>query len=260
MATTHTFRSRYIVRYINEVGENTFVVGFVAPTIAESVLPGQFVNIKAGGDYDPLLRRPFSVYRTDGEIVEVVFNVVGRGTSALRNTPVGASLDVLGPLGVPFQTGGAGFTTAILVAGGLGVAPLPLTTASLLSNGKKVTTILGARHVSQLVTSHLENLHTATDDGSAGYHGTVVEYLEALLAKNRPAALKLFGCGPTAMLRALAAFALREKIACEVSLEGPMACGVGICQGCPVETNNGGGKYALMCKDGPIFDVSRIRI
>jgi dihydroorotate dehydrogenase electron transfer subunit len=99
----------------------------------------------------------------------------------------------------------------------------------------------------------------ATDDGSEGFRGTVVELLEHTLQAGTPAGPKIFGCGPTAMLRALAGCARERDIPCEVSLEGPMACGIGICQGCPVELAEGENKYALMCTDGPTFDIRRIK-
>jgi dihydroorotate dehydrogenase electron transfer subunit len=129
-----------------------------------------------------------------------------------------------------------------------------------MAAGKEVITLLGARTASQLVTDHLENLQIATDDGSRGFQGTVVALLASLLHLGTPSRPRVFGCGPTPMLRALAELSVREGLACEVSLEGPMACGMGICQGCPVELVGEEKAYALVCKDGPTFDVRRIRI
>ncbi|MGB2957524.1 MAG: dihydroorotate dehydrogenase electron transfer subunit, partial [Bacteroidota bacterium] len=126
--------------------------------------------------------------------------------------------------------------------------------------GKPVITCLGARTAGQLVMEHLDNVQVATDDGSRGHHGNVVDLLKQIIADRRPDRPKMFGCGPTPMLRALAEFALSAGIPCEVSLEGPMACGFGICQGCPVELSGDEGGYALMCKEGPAFDVRTIRL
>ena len=245
---------------VREVGDGIFVLSFSSPAIAHSTLPGQFVNIKPDEASDPLLRRPFSVYRTDGELVEIIFQVIGKGTSVLRNKQSGDPLNVLGPLGTPYGRGNADFETAILMAGGLGVAPMPQLTMTLKKSGKSIVTLLGARTAGQLVGAHLENLHVATDDGSSGVHGTVVDLLSELLHRQKLRSPRIFACGPTPMLRALAAFADREEIPCEVSLEGPMACGFGICQGCPVEAVGGERKYLLMCKDGPAFDSRTIRI
>jgi len=245
---------------VREVARNIHVLTFSAPAIAQHVLPGQFVNIRIDASADPLLRRPFSVYRTQGDTVEIIFNVVGRGTSILSSRRQGDMIDVLGPLGVPFGIDREDFSTALLVAGGLGVAPMPIMTDALRRKGKKVVTFLGARTADQLVDAHLQDPRVATDDASRGRGGTVVELLEQWLTEETVTNPKIFACGPNAMLRALGEFALRHDLPCEVSLEGAMGCGFGICQGCPVELVGGGNKYALMCTDGPTFDVRRIRI
>jgi dihydroorotate dehydrogenase electron transfer subunit len=242
-----------------QVAENIFVLAFGSPEIARSVLPGQFLNLRIQDGYEPFLRRPFSVYRVDGDRVEIIFNIVGKGTTCLREKRAGDSIDVLGPLGVPFRISEPGYGTGIVVGGGLGVAPLPLTTTHLKSAGKKVVTFLGARTRHQLVYRHLDSPILATDDGSEGFHGNVAECLEEYLSAHTIPRPRIFACGPTPMLRAIGALASRRGIACEVSLEGQMACGFGICQGCPVELVGGDRKYALMCKDGPTFDVRSIR-
>ena len=243
---------------VEEVGRNVYLLTFVARGISSSVRSGQFVNIRVGEGIEPLLRRPFSVYRTDGDEVQVIFNVVGKGTSALRKKNRGENIDVIGPLGVPYSLSGGAFKTGILVGGGLGVAPLPLATATLKVQGTPFATFLGARTGDQLVETHLENLRCATDDGTRGFHGTVLDLLKDSLTRNPIVNPKIFACGPTPMLRAVASFARENAVPCEVSLEGAMACGIGICQGCPVELVGAEKKYALMCKDGPVFDISRI--
>lgn len=248
------------VRAVHNPAENIFVLRFTSREISTSVRAGQFLNIKADAGIEPLLRRPFSAYRTEGEDVEIVFNVIGKGTAALSRKRPGDWLDVLGPLGVPFTLDDDGFDTALLVGGGLGVAPLPITTSALLRNGRKVITVLGARTAAYLVEQHLHDLHIATDDGSEGFHGTVVDLVAELLSKGNIPRPKIFACGPTAMLRAMRNFVIAGGIPCEVSLEGPMGCGFGICQGCPVELLGEERKYALMCKDGPTFDVRKINI
>ncbi len=245
---------------LRQVAENIFVLGFEAPPIAQEARPGQFINVKVRAGNDPLLRRPFSIYRTAGERVEILFNVVGKGTELLSISRPGDPIDVIGPLGVPFTVRADDYDTAILVGGGLGVAPLPLLGRKARAAGKEVLTLIGARTANQLVTAHLENLQIATDDGSRGYSGTVVDLLASTLRMGGPPRPRVFGCGPTPMLRALAELSIAEGLACEVSLEGPMACGMGICQGCPVELVGETKAYALICKDGPTFDVRRIRI
>lgn len=251
---------QYPVRSVDPAAENTFVLTFTAAELSRQILPGQFVNIRVDEGTDPLLRRPFSVYRTTGDEVAIIFNVIGKGTALLRNKRKGQTIDVLGPLGVPFSIDSTAFDTAILVGGGLGVAPLPLATSALKLRGKRIETFLGARSASYIPEAFLENLHIATDDGTKGHHGNVVELLRSVLSKTQVPRPMIFGCGPTAMLRALAQYALDANIPCEVSLEGPMACGFGICQGCPVELVGAEKKYGLMCKDGPTFDIHRIKL
>jgi len=242
------------------VSETTWVLRFLSPEIAAAGQPGQFLNIRVCDGSEPLLRRPFSIYRKEGDEVEILYNVVGKGTALLSRRSRGESIDVLGPLGVSFSVEATDFSTAILVAGGLGVAPLPITTSALRAGGKEIVTLLGARSSAQLVKAHLDGVEVATDDGSEGFHGNVVDLLSETLRNRRPERPRIFGCGPTPMLRALADLALREQVPCEVSLEGPMACGVGICQGCPVPLREPGKAYALVCKDGPVFDARRVRL
>jgi len=248
------------VEGVRTAGEGIYVLTFTSGVISRSIRAGQFLNLKVEEACDPLLRRPFSAYRVAGTSLEIIFNVVGRGTSALRRKRQGDVLNVLGPLGKPFETGDSGFDTGILIGGGLGVAPLPLLTSALRQEGKKVVTFLGARSAAHLVTDHLEDPRTATDDGTRGFHGNVVELAASVLRKDPLKRSKIFACGPTPMLRAVASFARASDIPCEVSLEGPMGCGIGICQGCPVELQGRETSYALMCKDGPTFDIRTIKI
>ncbi len=236
------------------VASNTYVLRFQAPVIAFSCRPGQFINIKVNDAGMPLLRRPFSVYHVEGDTVAIIFNVVGLGTRLLSAKRPGEQLDILGPLGRPFGLDDR-FSTALLVGGGLGVAPLPMITDALRGRGRSVVTFLGSRTRDQLVPAHLENVQIATDDGSEGFHGTVVDLLRRYLRDHHLPGPKIFGCGPTRMLKELARLSAEIQIPCEVSLESAMACGIGICQGCPVETMGREKKYALVCTDGPVFST-----
>ena len=252
-----TIRTFCRVRSVREAGPDIRVLKMSAPGISTMVRPGQFLNIRTSDTYIPLLRRPFSVYHRDGEDLSIIFNIVGAGTRILAAMGEGTELDVIGPLGNAFGVADD-FDEALLVAGGLGVAPLPVLTEALRERGKTVATFLGARTAPQIVTTHLENVSVATDDGSAGLRGTVVDLLGSWLGPATDRRRKIFSCGPTPMLRALSAFAAERGIPCEISLESPMACGIGICQGCPVEVRNGPRKYALVCKDGTVFDSANV--
>ena len=117
------------VESVREVGHRIFALRFYSPQLAQSTLPGQFVNMRVGPGYVPLLRRPFSVYHVESEFVDIIFNIVGRGTEILSTKKHGDVVDVLGPLGHAFVSD-TGFDTALLVGGGLGVAPLPMITDS----------------------------------------------------------------------------------------------------------------------------------
>jgi dihydroorotate dehydrogenase electron transfer subunit len=245
---------------VRQAAEGIHVLAFSSRILGKSIRPGQFLNIRVEDGIDPLLRRPFSAYRVTPQSVEIIFNVVGRGTAALRGKRPGDVVDVLGPLGVPFHYDSPDYETAVLVGGGLGVAPLPVLTTAARAAGKSVITFLGGRSTRVVVRDHLSHLHVATDDGSEGFRGTVVDLLRTTLTARPVRKPMLFACGPTPMLRAVAEFARAASLPCEVSLEGPMGCGIGICQGCPVELAGEEKRYALMCKDGPVFDSRTIKL
>ncbi len=237
--------------------DGLFAITVHSPRVARETRAGQFLNVRIETSAAPLLRRPFSVSRTEGDHLEILFNVVGRGTQILASKQPGDRLNILGPLGVPFRTEGK-YDLAVIVAGGLGVAPFPMLTDALEKSGKKLVTFLGARTGAQVTEKHLVNVRVATDDGSSGYHGTVVQLLEKYWDSEETGNPKIFGCGPTRMMKALSDFATSRKIECELSLEGDMACGVGICQGCPVERTSGGKKYSLVCVEGPTFNCNDV--
>jgi dihydroorotate dehydrogenase electron transfer subunit len=248
------------VQSCNEVAEKTFLLQFVSPEIAGTARPGQFINVlTAETGEGPLLRRPFSISRVEGDRVEILFHARGRGTLLLSKMQLGDEIDVLGPMGQSFRID-ANYSKALLVAGGIGVAPFPFLTSELIKQGKQIETLIGYRNNGQIYSSNLQNIHLATDDGSKGFHGNVVQLLEQFLNQSAIGKIKIFGCGPNVMLKALAECAKRRDICCEISIEGHMACGVGLCQGCPVPRTGDGAKYALVCKDGPTFLTSDISL
>ncbi len=246
-----------------EITSGLVVLKFHNPFVAANTLPGQFVNVlpKAGFS-DPLLRRPFSVYHTDGENAEIIIQDHGRGTGILANTKVGEYLDVLGPLGKPWHHD-SDYQTAILLIGGVGVASMPLLTRLLISSNKSHKTYYGARTTSLFADEYLSNIEYSTDDGSRGFHGTVIDNLRKDLKAEKYDQPKIFVCGPTGMMRAAIALSNEFQIPCEVSLETEMACGIGICQGCPIETSSIeaekiGRKFHLVCTHGPSFEKEQI--
>jgi len=235
---------------------NIFLQKIHSPEIASIIKPGEFLNIKVSGSTSPLLRRPFSVADVENEFIYLMFNVVGEGTQLLSEKRNGELLDVLGPLGNGFNLDDD-FERAVLVAGGIGAAPFPFVTR-MLKDSKEISTFIGGGTSAEVITYGMKNIITSTDDGSDGFKGTVVDLLRNKVDEFISENVKVFGCGPTPMLRALKEFCLEYELNCEVSTECAMACGFGICQGCPIEPAEQSDKYLLVCKDGPVFNIKDV--
>lgn len=232
-----------------------YLMKLYAPEIANNCSPGQFVNIKVSNSTFPLLRRPFSICDVEGENLLFMFSVFGEGTKLLAGKKPGEDIDLLGPLGRGFNIEGD-YETAVIVAGGIGAAPFPFLTRMLPAD-KKIFTFVGGRSAQDVITYGIKNYLISTDDGSLGFKGNVVQLLESNSELLKNTKVKIFGCGPTAMLRALKVFSEANSFECEVSTESAMACGFGICQGCPIETPEKE-QYYLICKDGPVFNVKSV--
>lgn len=242
---------------IFELENSIYLMKLHSPEIAANCSPGQFCNIRVSPSTFPLLRRPFSICDTEGENIIFMFSVYGEGTKLLAGKKTGETLDILGPLGNGFNFQDD-YETAIIVAGGIGAAPFPFLTRKLPGD-KKVFTFIGGRSSADVITYGMKNYLISTDDGSLGFKGNVVELLENNLELLKNSKVKIFGCGPTAMLRALKIFSTKYELNCEVSTESAMACGFGICQGCPIETPDRE-HYYLICKDGPVFNTKSVII
>ena len=223
-----------------EVATGMFVIAMHAPEIASTVRGGQFVNL--GWPDGPLLRRPFSVYRAAEDGIEIVLKAVGAGTGALLAMERGDRLSCLGPLGRGYEFGQG---TAVLVSGGLGVAPMPLAARDARAAGMHVTWVHGARSAAELCTeSDGDEVIWATDDGSRGFHGTAVAAA--------PDADLILACGPNRMLAAVA----ERWPDAQVAVETYMGCGTGVCLGCAVPLRTGG--YDRACKEGPVYRAADI--
>ncbi|MBL7986592.1 MAG: dihydroorotate dehydrogenase electron transfer subunit [Chlorobi bacterium] len=243
-----------------QVAQNVHILEFQSEAIAAEAIPGQFLNIRPSRFYDPFLRRAYSIHRVMGDRLEIIYNVVGKGSALFAEAKVGETLDILGPLGTPFHLEGE-FRRAVLVSGGVGIAPMPFLGDWLLKQGKQVANIYGARTAAMIADDgRLHNARYATDDGSLDFHGNVVGLLQQFLAEEGADGLRVFACGPNKMLMALGDFCQLRGIPLEVSLECQMACGIGICQGCPVEMATGDRKYTLVCTHGPNYDYNHIRL
>ena len=225
-----------------QVARDMFVLGFEAPEIAGTVRAGQFVNL--GWAPGPLLRRPFSVYRAEGESVEIVLRAVGLGTSQLLAMEIGDLVSCLGPLGRGFDLAG-GANSAVLISGGLGVAPMPLVARDAKAAGMRVTWVHGARTASELCSeAGGDKVVWATDDGSQGFHGTAVAAA--------PDGEVVLACGPNRMLAAAA----ERWPDTQVAVETYMGCGTGVCLGCAVPLKRGG--YDRACTEGPVYRAADV--
>jgi dihydroorotate dehydrogenase electron transfer subunit len=253
----------------------TYRIRLHAPPLARAIRPGQFLMLRLPGTTDPLLGRPFALYDTvldaQGQptALDVVYLVVGKLTGRLAALRPGDTVEAWGPLGNGFpELAGVGHVG--LVAGGIGQTPFLAYIRQLMGQrgyggqparraAQRVSLYYGVRTAD--LAAGVEDfrlagaeVHLATDDGSLGFHGLVTE----LLAKQeRPQ--HLLGCGPEPMMRALAAFARRSGIPCHLSLETPMACGVGICFSCVTRVQTGDGwDYRRVCVEGPVFDAANL--
>jgi dihydroorotate dehydrogenase electron transfer subunit len=246
------------VEEIIEINHHIYLLKVFSPELTSIIKPGQFLNIRVSERVYPLLRRPFSVCDVQGDHLYLMFNIMGEGTSILAHKPIGSNLDILGPLGNGFHFDGD-YETAVIVAGGLGAAPFPFVTR-MLDGEKNILSFIGGRTKDDVITYNLKNVREASDDGSRGFKGNVVQLLEKNLEQLKSQKIKIFACGPTAMLRALKDLCIKQNLECEASTECAMACGFGICQGCPIESTSEKDHYLLVCKDGPVFNIKDVVI
>jgi dihydroorotate dehydrogenase electron transfer subunit len=240
----------------------------VAPDIAEVARPGQFVQIGVPEDRNFMLRRPFSIHQASRRggwagTLEIVFDVVGPGTAWLAGTKQHDWLDVIGPLGRPFQQRDE-LSRCVLVGGGYGAAPLYFLADDLRSAGKEAHLLIGARN-HERVFKPIEgkragtSLSVTTEDGSLGEPGRVTAVLPDLL--DQVGADVVYACGPNAMLRAVAEMALSRGLPCQVAVEEMMACGLGVCWTCVVPYLSADGKSwwnLRACTEGPVFNGARV--
>jgi dihydroorotate dehydrogenase electron transfer subunit len=248
------------------LGGAHFLLTFRHPEAAREARAGQFVMVKAGLSAEPPLRRPFSILSTDAarETVTLFVKAVGPGSRRLSEMAEGEEAQCLGPLGRPFTPAPAG-VEALLVAGGYGVAPLRFLCEGLRSTGGQARLFYGGRTGADLVL--LDRLGgpgvtvvPATEDGSLGERGRVTVPLEAHLDAAR-GPVRLYACGPDAMMHAVARLAAARSLEAEVSLDTWMGCGVGTCLGCVVRVQaplEERWKYRCACTEGPVFDSARV--
>lgn len=250
-----------------EIAPGHHLFSFCCPEIARAAQPGQFIHARVGDCIEPLLRVPLSIHGVseDGRGILAIAKLLGPRTSALSHARVSETVDVLGPLGVPFSLGQPGQSVA-LVGGGVGLAPLAFLAKRLRADGRTVVTLAGLRTADQLpllrgLDARPDRPAVTTDDGSFGRKGFVTDALTDYLAANRVD--RIIACGPMPMLRKVAEIAGEHGTPCEVSVERRMGCAVGVCLACVVPVWVKGAdppewKYMRSCLEGPTFDARDI--
>ncbi|MBU0502453.1 MAG: dihydroorotate dehydrogenase electron transfer subunit [bacterium] len=251
-----------------QVGSLYFKLTLFSDYISTNAKPGQFVQVKCSDGYDPLLRRPLSIHRVNKleKTFQLLYEIVGKGTDLLSQKCKEEELDVLGPLGNGFDLSKVK-DSAILVGGGMGVAPLLFLAEELKKKAEShayrqagrtqntgIQILIGASSKDCLVCLDefkqiTDKVQISTDDGSCGEKCFVSDLLKNL-TPDTSHPTPIFACGPKPMLQTIA-----KITPCQVSMEARMACGIGTCLGCVVKTKSG---FKKVCKDGPVFDSEEI--
>jgi dihydroorotate dehydrogenase electron transfer subunit len=272
--------SRVTVLENVKLARDTYRVRFRCPDIARRITPGQFVMLRLADYDDPLIGRPLALYDTvlsdTGEPIgiDVVYLVMGKMTSRLAKFAPGQQLEVWGPLGNGFAP--QPVEHLVMVAGGIGQTPFVALAQEYLGSrrygnsqrevprSERVTLCYGARSAEYLAgVEDFERLgvdvHISTDDGTRGHHGLVTDVLREQLA-GVGEGTRVDCCGPEPMMEAVAEIAAELGVPCRVSLETPMACGIGICFSCVAKVCVGDGEwdYKRTCVDGPVFEAEQI--
>jgi dihydroorotate dehydrogenase electron transfer subunit len=250
-----------------------FLLTIYCPQIANEIETGQFIMLKVSDNHSPILRRPFSVYRSYSVdhperkkrgCLLILYKKVGKGTQKMTEFKKGRKVNMIGPLGNGFSL--PPFPSSpdiILIGGGVGIVSLYSLVQRLGSHelfvfigGKTKNDILCEKDFKKLIGS---KIFIATEDGSLGYKGTVIDlFLSQRKRLGRSKSQYIYSCGPVDMLKELARVVKSKGVVCQVSLEARMGCGFGACWGCVVKTNDPKKPYERVCKEGPVFNLKDI--
>jgi dihydroorotate dehydrogenase electron transfer subunit len=250
-----------------------FLLEMDCPPIARIIKPGQFVMVKISQGQDPLLRRPFSLFKNTpgrpgpkkrGGRLSILYKTIGKGTQKMTEMEKGDRVDLIGPLGNGFAFSSLSTSQkTILIGGGVGIVPLyPL--AEALKAGENLFVFMGGKTKNDILCVEdfkklNSNTFVATEDGSLGYQGTVIDlFLSKIKSLWEKAPTPIYSSGPFGMLKELAKALGPKKFLCEASLEARMGCGFGACWGCVVRTTDIQNPYQRVCKEGPVFNLGKI--
>ena len=242
-----------IIKSNTKVMPNIYLLWAKASAIAEAARPGQFVMVRASDNNDRILRRPLGIHRVNdkGEIA-LLYEVVGAGTEWLAQCRKGEHVDILGPMGRGFDVTSQHL---LLVAGGVGIAPLVFLAERAVADGRKVTLLFGAKTAKQVYPKKLlpagVDFVPVTQDGLIEKKGMVTDVLSELVGS----ADEIFACGPAAMYKAMSQMKVLDGKRIQVSMEARMGCGFGLCNGCSIKTRHG---MKRVCDDGPVFELNEI--
>lgn len=235
------------------IAENIYSM-WIKTDIAKEAKCGQFINVYTK-DASKLLPRPISICEITEDSLRIVYRIAGAGTSEFAGYQKGDSIEIMGPLGNGFPVGKI-TEDAIVIGGGIGVPPMLETTRKLKENNVNVEIVLGYRNDELFLRDEFksfENVHIATDDGSVGTKGTVIDAIKEQNVKGKV----ILACGPKPMLNAIKEYAKENGITAWISMEERMACGIGACLGCVCKTidvdDHSKVKNARVCADGPVF-------
>ncbi|HPN87798.1 MAG TPA: dihydroorotate dehydrogenase electron transfer subunit [Candidatus Omnitrophota bacterium] len=233
-----------------------FKLSIEAKSFRGKIQPGQFVHVKINDRLDPFFRRPFCIHRVKRNL-EILYEVVGRGTEELSQKKKSEHLNILGPLGNGFTLPSRNIQQVVMIAGGIGVAPFLALTDILRKRKIRLVLLYGGRTKEYVfnMKAFKDNgcqIFISTDDGSYGVKGRV----SGLFKKIRlDKSTYFYACGPKPMIKTVQEFSKENNIEGQASLEEIMACGVGTCLGCSIKTRQG---YKTVCHDGPVFDLKDI--
>lgn len=247
------------VKENKQLAKNHYLITLHPLEKIEKPKPGQFFMLSVDSRLDPLLKRPLSIHRCIGGDFQLLYRVVGKGTSLLSQKRPGDTLEIIGPAGNGFPIVKTQ-NKIILVSGGLGIAPI-FAFAETIAKTKPIL-FYGVRTKKEvLCLPQLKSIGInpiiSTDDGTLGQKGVITNVLRKYLTHHSLLIThySLYACGPKSMLRSLSILAKKYKLKGYIALEENMACGLGTCLGCVINTNDG---YKRVCKEGPVFPIEEV--